>query len=130
MSLLVLSGSDVSTITAEFTLDELQLLMARVFTLLSSSRDSEEPRAYAPHRVSLPTPNHTALFMPARIADPSFPGTTIKVVCAPRNPGDMRGLPGSTIVMNEDTGAVKAIINSRGLTALRNAAGKYFGRVL
>lgn len=123
MSLLVLSGSDVSTLTAEFTPDELQILMARVFLLLSAPRHSEEPQSYAPHRISLPTSHHTALFMPARIVDPSFPGTAIKIVCVPRSAIDTRGLPGSTLVMNEDTGAVKAIVNSRGLTALRNAAG-------
>lgn len=66
---------------------------------------------------------HTALFMPARIATEALTGTTIKVVSVPSSPGDTRGLPGSTLVLNENTGAVQAMVNSRSLTALRNAAG-------
>ncbi|KAG5634524.1 hypothetical protein H0H81_001651 [Sphagnurus paluster] len=96
--------------------------MARVFHLLSSPPQSP-PITSTPHRTSIPTENHTALFMPARIAHPDLRGTTMKAVCVPRNSGDTRGLPASTIVLDEDTGAVKAIVNARNLTALRNAAG-------
>jgi len=67
--------------------------------------------------------NHTALFMPARVSHPALHGTTMKVVCIPRNSGDTRGLPASTILMDEGSGAVRAIVNARSLTALRNAAG-------
>lgn len=50
-------------------------------------------------------------------------GTSIKIVSAPKRP-DPRGLPGTTLVMDEATGGVKAIVNARTLTALRNSAGK------
>lgn len=71
--------------------------------------------------------DHTALFMPARLVShlppPILQGTALKIVSVPRNSGDTRGLPASTIVLDESTGAVKAVLNARNLTALRNAAG-------
>lgn len=114
MSLLVLSASDVDQITFTLTPHDLLALMARAFA---------QTQVDAPHRTSIALPNHTTLFMPARIAHPSLPGTTIKVVSVPRSSADARGLPASTLVLDEDTGAVKAIVNARSLTALRNAAG-------
>ena len=63
---------------------------------------------------------HTALFMPSRISDL---GTTIKVVSIPSFPGNRQGLPASTLVLDEVTGCVKAIVNATALTALRTAAG-------
>ena len=66
-------------------------------------------------------PEHHVLFMPARISDL---GTTIKVVSVPLLSGDTRGIPGSTLILDEKTGATKAILNARSLTALRTAAGK------
>jgi ornithine cyclodeaminase/alanine dehydrogenase-like protein (mu-crystallin family) len=125
MSLLVLSASDVDQIISSFTPNELQILMARVFSCLSSPSSTAPPTSYTPHRTSIPTQNHTALFMPARIAGSGLYGTTIKLVCVPRNPGDSRGLPGSTLVLDEATGTIKAIVNARSLTPLRNAAGKH-----
>ena len=58
--------------------------------------------------------------MPARIPDI---GTTIKVVSVPLLPGDTRGIPASTLVIDEKTGATKALVNARSLTAIRTAAG-------
>ncbi|KAF9267159.1 NAD(P)-binding protein [Marasmius fiardii PR-910] len=123
MSLLVLSSSDVERVTSTFSPQYLQLLMADVFALASRPAGSESttaPLAYTPHRTPIPTEQHKALFMPARI---STMGTTMKVVSAPTDPNDTRGLPASTIVLDKETGAVKAMINARSLTALRNAAG-------
>ncbi|KAH8979436.1 hypothetical protein EDB92DRAFT_1955162 [Lactarius akahatsu] len=57
--------------------------------------------------------------MPARIADI---GTTIKVVSVPLLSGDTRGIPASTLVLDEKSGATKALVNARALTALRTAA--------
>ena len=122
MSLLVLSAADVEKATASMSPDELQILMASVFRTLSRG---DRWLSSTPHRTSISMPWHTALFMPARIATDASTGTTVKVVSVPSSPGDTRGLPGSTLVLDEDTGAVKAIVNSRSLTALRNAAGKY-----
>lgn len=125
---LILSESDVKVLSSKFTPSELQLLMARVFKLVSTPLQPHEPPASCiPHRTSMPTRNHTALFMPARIAYPlSLSGTSIKVVSVPKSPTDLRGLPASTLVLDEDTGAVRALINATNLTALRNAAGVPF----
>ncbi|CAK5274492.1 unnamed protein product [Mycena citricolor] len=124
MSLLCLNGTDTALLARSFTPDALQKLMARVFCSLSQDSDPASPASYAPHRSSISTPNHTILFMPARIERPvGLLGTSIKVVSVPSSPADKRGLPASTLVMDEGTGAVKAIVNAAGLTALRNAAG-------
>ena len=134
MSLLVLSLSDVEAITSTFSPQDLQLLMAEVFALISS----KSPRQHVsmPPRIVIPTLHHTALFMPAHIGNktssdldiskPGFAlgGTAVKVVCVPVK-SDPRGLPGTTLVLDEVTGGVKAIVNARNLTALRNAAGPY-----
>ncbi|KAJ7641506.1 hypothetical protein FB45DRAFT_900374 [Roridomyces roridus] len=118
--LLCLSGSDVERVAANFDPIALQNLMARVFYTLSSNKDAT---SFTPHRIIIPTPNHSALFMPARIATPLLSGTSVKIVCVPKSPTDLRGLPASTLVLDEDTGSVKAILNAKKLTALRNAAG-------
>ncbi|KAI0702363.1 NAD(P)-binding protein [Cerioporus squamosus] len=120
MSLLVLSARDTLEVTTRFSPDELVDLMAGVFSQLTSS----DPGIVQPHRTVISTQNHTALFMPSRIASS---GTTMKVVSVPTAgaPEDVRarGLPASTIAMDEHGGHVKAIVNARLLTALRNAAG-------
>ena len=122
MSLLVLSAQDTLKATKTFTPDELVALMAQVFARLSAA----DPGIVQPHRTTVPTAHHTALFMPSRIA-PS--GTTMKVVSVPTAtaPADVKahGLPASTIVLDERTGGVRAIVNARLLTALRNAAGEF-----
>ncbi|KAF8893445.1 hypothetical protein BD779DRAFT_1435934 [Infundibulicybe gibba] len=124
MSLLILSAADIVAVTSSFQPMSLLLLQAKALTILSQSSTSPTtPIVLLPHRTSLDTEHHTALFMPARIAHPAFRATAIKVVCVPRRAGDSRGLPASTLVVNEETGSVRAIINSRSLTALRTAAG-------
>ncbi|KAJ7280196.1 hypothetical protein C8J57DRAFT_120805 [Mycena rebaudengoi] len=124
MSLLCLSASNVTNITSDLSPSELAALMAHVFLILSGNGDQGPPSAFIPPRIIIPTLNHSALFMPARIAEPiNLRGTAIKVVCVPTSPNDAHGLPASTLVLDEETGAVKAIINAGSLTALRNAAG-------
>lgn len=115
MALLVLSAEHVSLITASFTTDHLQSVVARAF--FSHSHNVQ----ISPHRTAIDLPEHRVLFMPARISDL---GTTIKVVSVPLLSGDTRGIPGSTLILDEKTGATKAILNARSLTALRTAAGK------
>ncbi|KAH8829256.1 hypothetical protein DL96DRAFT_1668795 [Flagelloscypha sp. PMI_526] len=131
MSLLVLSQNDVEKIIQSFSSDFLVSLMARVFRLVSQPQE-DPPTYFNPARLSFPTSAHTTLFMPARIAfGPSYlAGTTCKIVSVPRSPMDQGGLPGSTLVLDETSGAVKAIVNSRSLTALRNAAGSLLSATL
>ena len=118
-SILILSATDVDILSASFSPQDLQSVMAHVFYTLSHVTDTKTG-VVAPHRTALDMLSHRALFMPARIADI---GTTIKVVSVPSVPGDTRGLPATTLVLDESTGATKAIINARSLTALRTAAG-------
>ncbi|KAI5992568.1 NAD-binding protein [Pisolithus orientalis] len=116
MSLLVLSAQDVSTITAALPSAELEALMASVFRRLSSGSHYTSPQ-----RTSITMTHHTALFVPSRVEDI---GTAIKVVSVPTSADDKRGLPASTILLDEETGRVKAIVNASALTALRTAAGR------
>jgi len=109
---------------------------------LISSEEARE-RVSMPPRIVIPTLHHTALFMPAHIGNkktlteapdrpsPGFVlgGTAIKVVCVPAN-SDSRGLPGTTLVLDEISGIVKAVVNARNLTALRNAAGSLLSTTL
>jgi len=112
----VLSASDVDRISRDFDPLDLQYRMAQVF--LAVSRPDEA--SSNPHRSAIKTDNQTLLFMPARLGE----DTAIKIVSVPHesNPG---GLPATTVVMDEETGSAKAIVNARRLTALRNAAGMY-----
>ncbi|KAF4622321.1 hypothetical protein D9613_009269 [Agrocybe pediades] len=143
MSLLILSASDVDEITSTLSPESLQLTMANVFHRLSSysKLDDESKResgVHMPPRISIPTANHTTLFMPARMG-PSTDRvdirnhqgeTAVKVVSVPSRQDDTRGLPGTTVVLDEETGVVKAVVNARKLTALRNAAGSLLSTTL
>src|SRR5260221_6634095 len=138
-NLLILSAEDVESIVSNFKPKDLQLLSARLFSQFyvfrnrtPNTNNDATPSISMPQRLSLPMSNHTALFMPARITanipDPSNdlpkPGNTaIKVVCVPHDATRFRGIPATTIVLDENTGKVKAIVNATKLTPLRNAAG-------
>lgn len=140
--LLLLSSSDVIAVTPTFSPTSLMDLMAAAFMLSSLANsgadNTEEPSVYTPHRTSIPSKEHTVLFMPARIVFPPssdtenagadckvniLGGTTIKVVSVPRGASLARGNPATTLVLDEDTGSIKAILNAGYLTALRTAAG-------
>lgn len=100
--------------------------MSRVFIAISGPTVSDEATdIQIPHRTAIDMKSHTTLFMPARISSSrcALEGTSIKVVSVPRKEGDTHGLPATTLVLNEETGAVEAVVNARELTALRNAAG-------
>jgi ornithine cyclodeaminase len=145
MTLLILSSNDIDALASKFSPEELQLLMARVFARLSHSSNYEsgtkDPGISMPHRINIQMANHTALFMPARLGPSKGPAvesapasevattstlgsTAIKVVSIPKKSG-IHGLPATTLVLDEVTGGIKAIVNARKLTALRNAAGMY-----
>jgi ornithine cyclodeaminase len=117
MSLLVLSGQHVSDISADIPPDDLINLMAGIF-----ARFTLRSGVTSPHRTSIVNPRHNVLFMPSRVEGS---GTAIKIVSVSRSSDDDRGLPASTLVIDEDSGRVKAIVNARKLTALRNAAGMW-----
>jgi ornithine cyclodeaminase len=117
--ILILSAQDVATLTATFSSQDLQDLMAHVFYALSHDHHLHV-RTTTPQRTTIDMASHRAFFMPARIANM---GTAIKVISVPLASGDNRGLPATILVLDENTGATKAIINARTLTSLRTAAG-------
>ncbi|PPR00220.1 hypothetical protein CVT24_004959 [Panaeolus cyanescens] len=182
MSLRILSSSDIDTLTSHFQPQDLMLLMAKTFAVFSNanfnagskstsqsnfktgsssnsnsgSKSNSTTSVSAPQRVSITTPNHTVLFMPARIqADLTIPTasstrtthtttttnintiqnapapghTSIKIVSVPQT-SDPRGLPATTVVVDERSGAIKAVVNARKLTALRNAAASLLSTTL
>lgn len=47
------------------------------------------------------------------------------MVSVPTDPRDTRGLPASTLVLDEERGCVRAVVNAGGLTAVRTAAGAF-----
>lgn len=112
--MLVLSGSDVDALIADVSPEELTQLMADVFRRVSKSSDVD-----IPHRLSIKTDSHNTLFMPSR--DHTY-GTAFKVVSVPTM-GGLNGISATTLVMDEASGGVKAVVNARNLTALRTAAG-------
>ncbi|GMK57060.1 hypothetical protein CspeluHIS016_0309000 [Cutaneotrichosporon spelunceum] len=117
----ILTSADVDKV-----LDSLDQKLAvdsqrAVFAAYSTDGDAEDVpgvrKLQLPLRHQLIAPDQTMLIMPARVS-----GTmSCKIVSVPRASSD--GLPGSTIMMDDKTGKVKAIMNARRLTALRNAAG-------
>ncbi|THH05959.1 hypothetical protein EW145_g4409 [Phellinidium pouzarii] len=120
MSLLVLSANDVSVISSTFTSNALTSLMALVFARLRVPEN-----AAVPHRTAISTDTYNTLFMPAQV--PGF-GTAIKIVSIPSpSSGNLKkgGIPATTVILDEQTGAAKAVINARSLTALRTAAGEW-----
>ena len=132
MSLLVLSAADVRQVVSSFSPTFLQDLMGHIFLAISHlggvSTSDDNSDIQTPHRTTIDMTSHTTLFMPARISSSqlSLESTSIKVVSMPRKQDDTCGLPATTLVLNEDTGVVEAVVNSRELTALRNAAGPFF----
>ncbi|GJE95943.1 ornithine cyclodeaminase family protein [Phanerochaete sordida] len=125
MSLLVLSGSDVDQVVSHFGLNELVDLMAQVFLAFPRPGNAfYEKNLYVPERMRVLSWNHHTLFMPVRAAD--LGGSAVKIVSVPSEsaPEDIkeRGLPASTMVLDETTGEVAAVVNACKLTALRNAA--------
>ena len=104
-------------------------LMAKVFMDLHASSNTQETAAkdvIIPHRSTVSSHNHHALFMPSRLAP--LAGTAVKIVSVPtaQAPAEVKGkgLPASTIVLDEQTGEVAAVVNARKLTPLRNAASE------
>jgi len=92
--MLVLSCADVDALLADVPPDELVRLMADVFRRVSGGSG-----IHMPHRLSVQTDTHNTLFMPSRVD------------------------PATTLVMDEASGGVKAVVNARNLTAIRTAAG-------
>ncbi|KAK8845430.1 hypothetical protein IAR55_006143 [Kwoniella newhampshirensis] len=131
----ILTASNVDSILS--TLSPQLALASQASVLTAFSRPtpstSSPVQIQTPHRVTISSEGSTMLFMPSRAptsSDTTTQTTTTttttttacKIVSVP-SAGGSEGLPASTIVMDEKSGQVKALINARRLTALRNACG-------
>lgn len=80
------------------------------------------PTIDAPLRTPLRMPHHTGLFMPARFHS----DTTCKIVSVPAADAlssVKKGLPAATVVLDGDSGRIRAMVQAAKLTAVRTAAG-------
>ena len=116
-SILVLSSLEVKDISSRIPVFQLlETIQSALHSFSQSPRNNQ-----APHRSTISSETYTTLFMPSRIE--SIPTTCVKVVAVPKQAGS-DGLPATTLVMNETTGSLDAVVNARSLTALRTAAGE------
>ncbi|WVR03448.1 hypothetical protein IAU60_000439 [Kwoniella sp. DSM 27419] len=130
-SVRVVTGAQVNKILSSLDPSAILTCQEAVFEAHSMDVSTKPPPIQMPQRLTVSSEDTTMLFMPSR-APTSVPGqssegsktqstTAIKIVSVPTKGAE--GLPASTFVMDETTGKVKAMINARKLTALRNAAG-------
>lgn len=119
-SFLVLSGADVDQVLNSTSAETLIAGQAQAFKAFSVGLDVTPPAIQTPHRISLFSPENLLLFMPSRVV--SGGGMACKIVAVPTKSGT-GGLPASTLVLDEKTGKVQAVVNARRLTSMRNAAG-------
>lgn len=135
MSITILTASDVDAIIKDrSTLDQALASQRAILTAFSNSGSTSEPPAIQiPLRTTVTSEDVTALCMPSRVKalEPSRSATEaevgegtgigVKLVCVPHN--SQAGLPATTTLFDSRTGQLKAVVNARNLTALRNACG-------
>lgn len=123
----VYSREDVSSFLQQLAIENPALLLnnqAAVFRVLEPNEDGQEP-VQIPQRLAVNNPHHTMLFMPAR----ALGITSTKIVAVPK-PGEPSGIPGLTLLFDDDTGRVKAMVDASVLTPARTAAGSAFATTL
>jgi ornithine cyclodeaminase len=137
MSITILTASDVDAIIKDrSTLDQAlasQRAILTAFSNRSSDSTSEPPAIQIPLRTTVTSDDVTALCMPSRVKtlersqgaaeaeEGAGTGIGVKLVCVPHN--SQAGLPATTTLFDSRTGQLKAVVNARNLTALRNACG-------
>jgi ornithine cyclodeaminase len=114
MSTRVLTGSDVQKVVDELDVQDLIDMTSSLFQLVSSRKGITTP-----HRLSIDTGSQVSLFMPSWVEST---GVAVKVVSVPKE--GTSGIAATTLVIDQNSGQVKGIINARKLTALRTAAGE------
>jgi ornithine cyclodeaminase/alanine dehydrogenase-like protein (mu-crystallin family) len=117
-SLIVLTASDVDAVLSKLDLELALSSQKDVLTAFSASQETSPDDIQIPHRTTLVTESQKTLVMPSRAGEL----LGCKFVAVPKE-GD-GGLPGTTVVLDSETGQVKGLVNARKLTALRNACGK------
>ncbi|WWC85743.1 uncharacterized protein L201_000609 [Kwoniella dendrophila CBS 6074] len=133
----ILTSNDVDKVLDNLSPELAIKSQAHLFELFSRAEALKDTQGHnviqTPHRITVSSEDSTMLFMPSRAPTISSSSssnengrgnntTSIKIVSVPNGSG-ADGLPATTLVMNEKTGKVKAIVNARKLTALRNACG-------
>ncbi|KAM0751255.1 NAD(P)-binding protein [Meredithblackwellia eburnea MCA 4105] len=76
-----------------------------------------------PLRIATESKAHKTLFMPSRLTtSQGVSATTCKIVAVPKPSTTIPGLPASTVVLDEVTGSLAAVVNAGELTGLRTSA--------
>ncbi|PWN53840.1 NAD(P)-binding protein [Violaceomyces palustris] len=131
VALLVLGSTEIEQVISYLDVKEVLSNQAHVFSSIRRSAGFHETTSKAsvgeplaiqnPHRTTIETKHHNVLFMPARLNH----STTVKIVSVPK-PNDQLappGIRGTTLVIEEEGGRMKAVVNAESLTGLRTAAG-------
>ncbi|SGY23661.1 BQ5605_C019g08965 [Microbotryum silenes-dioicae] len=123
MSVLVLSAQHVADLVESLTASALANLIGR--TMHAITKAAETPVEGVP-----PVQNPLRIatqYMPSRLTtSQNISMTAVKIVSVPdsQSPHAQVGLPGTTLLLDESTGQVKAMVNSSTLTGLRTASVK------
>lgn len=133
MSITILTASDIDKLLADPSTLEHAIASQRdiliAFSASTSDKKDAQPQAIQiPPRITVTSDDVTALCMPSRVKvlerndDEQGTGIGVKLVCVPHSADT--GLPATTTLFDARTGRLRAVVNSRNLTALRNACGK------
>ncbi|BGP25001.1 ornithine cyclodeaminase [Rhodotorula toruloides] len=99
-------------------------MIGKAMAAIHANEDSKEEPAPVqnPQRIATESAYHRTLYMPSRLKTADGPATAIKVVAVPKATCPLPGLPATTLLLDEDTGLTKAVVNAAELTGLRTAA--------
>jgi ornithine cyclodeaminase/alanine dehydrogenase-like protein (mu-crystallin family) len=132
MSITILTASDIDKLIADpSTLEQAIASQRDILTAFSAStandKDTQPPAIQIPPRITVTSDDVTALCMPSRVkvlerSEGEGTGIGVKLVCVPHSADT--GLPATTTLFDGRTGKLRAVVNSRNLTALRNACGE------
>ena len=118
-SLRILTADDVSQVTSQLSISQ---VVQAVWTSLSGFSHGQYE---CPARLTTCHANYTSLHMPST----SSLGTVEKIVSVPSRKSD-GGLPASVVVLHEETGKIKCLMNASRLTAIRTAAGSVLSSLM
>ncbi|GAA5958660.1 hypothetical protein JCM8115_000313 [Rhodotorula mucilaginosa] len=101
-------------------------MMAKTLAAISAHNQQPVDQAGVPSiqnplRIATETAFHKTLYMPSRLTTSEGGATAVKVVAVPKPDCPVPGLPGTTLLMDEETGSVRAVVNSAELTGIRTA---------
>ncbi|SCV71908.1 BQ2448_4602 [Microbotryum intermedium] len=127
MSVLVLSAQHVAALVESLTASALTNMIGRTMHAITTAAETPVigiPPVQNPLRVATRSAFHKTLYMPSRLTtSQNISMTAVKIVSVPdsQSPHAAAGLPGTTLLLEESTGEVKAMVNSSTLTGLRTA---------